>query len=240
MSTHDEERGVVIDTGPAVSRRSLSLPPPRPTVGQNSPERWSVESIISGHSGESAGATRMRREEARVRGVTAFKWAPSPRAFITPKPPVVPTNRGSFGSSNTSGAATSRADTSNTDRSFGTVNTSFGNDEAVSSPSMDRSSRKSAVKGVVAAMSTVSPREPAKRDQSDVLLQHAAFRMEVDMLNASVGEGGDSVGQSGLFQQVHRRSERSVRSTRSGRSLARSGRSLAYSAAAAPEPTRRS
>ena len=175
----------------------------------------------------------MRREEARVRGVTAFKWAPSPRAFITPKPPVVPTNRGSFGSSNTSGAATSRADTTNTDRSFGTVNTSFGNDEAVSSPSMDRSSRKSAVKGVVAAMSNVSPK-PAKLDQSDVLLQHAAFRMEVDMLNASVGDGGDAVGQSGLFQRVHRRSERSVRSTRSGRSLARSGRSLAYSAA---EPT---
>ena len=122
----------------------------------------------------------MRREEARVRGVTAFKWAPSPRAFMTPKPPVVPTNRGSFGSSNTSGAATSRADTSNTDRSFGTVNTSFGNDEAVSSPSMDRSSRKSAVKGVVAAMSKVSPEEvspePAKRDQNDVLLSHAAFR----------------------------------------------------------------
>ena len=176
----------------------------------------------------------MRREEARVRGVTAFKWAPSPRAFITPKPPVVPTNRGSFGSSNTSGAATSRADTSNTDRSFGTVNTSFSNDEAVSSPSMDRSSRKSAVKGVVAAMSTGSPKvspEPAKRGQSDVLLSHAAFRMEVDKLNASVGEGGDSVGQSGLFQRVHRRSERSVRSGRSGRSLARSGRSLAYSAA---------
>lgn len=231
MSTHDDERGVVIDTGPAVSRRSLSLPPPRPTVGQNSPERWSVESIISGHSGESARATRMRREEARVRGVTAFKWAPSPRAFITPKPPVVPTNRGSFGSSNTSGAATSRADTSNTDRSFGTVNTSFGNDEAVSSPSMDRSSRKSAVKGVVAAMSNGSP-EPAMRDQSDVLLSHAAFRMEVDKLNASVGEGGDAVGQSGLFQPVHRRSERSVRSGRSGRSLARSGRS-----SAAPEPT---
>ena len=229
MSTHDEERGVVIDTGPAVSRRSLSLPPPRPTVGQNSPERWSVESIISGHSGESAGATRMRREEARVRGVTAFKWAPSPRAFITPKPPVVPTNRGSFGSSNTSGAATSRADTSNTDRSFGTVNTSFSNDEAVSSPSMDRSSRKSAVKGVVAAMSTGSPKgspEPAKRGQSDVLLSHAAFRMEVDKLNASVGEGGDAVGQSGLFQRVHRRSERSVRSGRSGRSLAYSAAKL--------------
>ena len=176
----------------------------------------------------------MRREEARVRGVTAFKWAPSPRAFMTPKPPVVPTNRGSFGSSNTSGAATSRADTSNTDRSFGTVNTSFSNDEAVSSPSMDRSSRKSAVKGVVAAMSTGSPKmspEPAKRGQSDVLLSHAAFRMEVDKLNASVGEGGDAVGQSGLFQRVHRRSERSVRSGRSGRSLARSGRSLAYSAA---------
>ena len=153
---------------------------------------------------------------------------------MTPKPPVVPTNRGSFGSSNTSGAATSRADTSNTDRSFGTVNTSFSNDEAVSSPSMDRSSRKSAVKGVVAAMSTGSPKvspEPAKRGQSDVLLSHAAFRMEVDKLNASVGEGGDSVGQSGLFQRVHRRSERSVRSGRSGRSLARSGRSLAYSAA---------
>ena len=180
----------------------------------------------------------MRREEARARDVTAFKWAPSPRAFMTPKPPVVPTNRGSFGSSNTSGAAMSRADTSNTDRSFGTVNTSFGNDEAVSSPSMDRSSRKSAVKGVVAAMSNGSP-EPANRDQNDVLLQHAAFRMEVDKLNASVGEGGDSVGQSGLFQPVHRRSERSVRSARSGRSLARSGRSLAYSvaAAAAPEPT---
>ena len=155
---------------------------------------------------------------------------------MTPKPPVVPTNRGSFGSSNTSGAATSRADTSNTDRSFGTVNTSFGNDEAVSSPSMDRSSRKSAVKGVVAAMSTVSPKvspEPAKRDPNDVLLQHAAFRMEVDKLNASVGEGGDAVGQSGLFQPVHRRSERSVRSGRSGRSLARSGRS---SAAPAPTP----
>ena len=150
---------------------------------------------------------------------------------MTPKPPVVPTNRGSFGSSNTSGAATSRADTSNTDRSFGTVNTSFGNDEAVSSPSMDRSSRKSAVKGVVAAMSNGSP-EPAMRDQSDVLLSHAAFRMEVDKLNASVGEGGDAVGQSGLFQPVHRRSERSVRSGRSGRSLARSGRS-----SAAPEPT---
>ena len=154
---------------------------------------------------------------------------------MTPKPPVVPTNRGSFGSSNTSGAATSRADTSGTDRSFGTVNTSFGNDEAVSSPSMDRSSRKSAVKGVVAAMSTVSSDEvspePAKRDPNDVLLQHAAFRMEVDMLNASVGEGGDAVGQSGLFQRVHRRSERSVRSGRSGRSLAQSGRSLA-----APEP----
>ena len=153
---------------------------------------------------------------------------------MTPKPPVVPTNRGSFGSSNTSGAATSRADTSNTDRSFGTVNTSFSNDKAVSSPSMDRSSRKSAVKGVVAAMSTGSPKvspEPAKRGQSDVLLSHAAFRMEVDKLNASVGEGGDAVGQSGLFQRVHRRSERSVRSGRSGRSLARSGRSLAYSAA---------
>ena len=167
----------------------------------------------------------MRREEARVRGVTAFKWAPSPRAFITPKPPVVPTNRGSFGSSNTSAAATSRADTSNTDRSFGTVNTSFSNDKAVSSPSMDRSSRKSAVKGIVAAMSKVSP-EPAKRDQSDVLLSHAAFRMEVDKLNASVGEGGDSVGQSGLFQRVHRRSERSVRSGRSGRSLAYSAAKL--------------
>ena len=152
---------------------------------------------------------------------------------MTPKPPVVPTNRGSFGSSNTSGAVTSRADTSNTDRSFGTVNTCFSNDEAVSSPSMDRSSRKSAVKGVVAAMSNGSL-EPVKRDQSDVLLRHAAFRMEVDKLNASVGEGGDSVGQSGLFQPVHRRSERSVRSTRSGRSLARSGRSLA-----APEPTPR-
>ena len=150
---------------------------------------------------------------------------------MTPKPPVVPTNRGSFGSSNTSGAATSRADTSNTDRSFGTVNTSFGNDEAVSSPSMDRSSPKSAVKGVVAAMSNGSP-EPAMRDQSDVLLSHAAFRMEVDKLNASVGEGGDAVGQSGLFQPVHRRSERSVRSGRSGQSLARSGRS-----SAAPEPT---
>ena len=32
----------------------------------------------------------------------------------------------------------------------------------------------------------------------------SAFRAEVDKLNASVGEGDDRVGQSGLFQRVHR------------------------------------
>ena len=109
---------------------------------------------------------------------------------------------------------------------------------------MSRSHRKTAVKGVVAAMSN----EPTGRDPSDWLLRHAAFRMEVDKLNdpsdaaaplpdsaevfrrgsafraevdklnASVGEGDDRVGQSGLFQRVHQRSERSVRS---GRSLGR-------------------
>ena len=109
---------------------------------------------------------------------------------------------------------------------------------------MSRSHRKTAVEGVVAAMSN----EPTGRDPSDVLLRHAAFRMEVDKLNdpsdaaaplpdssevfrrgsafraevdklnASVGEGDDRVGQSGLFQRVHQRSERSVRS---GRSLGR-------------------
>ena len=122
-----------------------------------------------------------------------------------------------------------------------TATTGFSNDDAVSSPSVSRSHRKTAVEGVVAAMSN----EPTGRDPSDVLLRHAAFRMEVDKLNdpsdaaaplpdssevfrrrsafraevdklnASVGEGDDRVGQSGLFQRVHQRSERSVRSGRS-------------------------
>ena len=238
---HDEERGGNTAGGgggaSAPPRRSVSLPPARPPVADSaqvtSPERWSIESLMSGHSGESAAAAAARREEARARGLAAFAWAPSPRAFVTPKPPLPNAARSS--SSEASPLVTSRTET---------ATTGFSNDDAVSSPSVSRSHRKTAVKGVVAAMSN----EPTGRDPSDWLLRHAAFRMEVDKLNdpsdaaaplpdsaevfrrgsafraevdklnASVGEGDDRVGQSGLFQRVHQRSERSVRS---GRSLGR-------------------
>lgn len=232
---HDEERGGGGGGGAgAPSRRSVSLPPARDkpvkpdSAVVTSPERWSIESLMSGHSGESAAAAAARREEARARGLAAFAWAPSPRAFVTPKPPLPGAARSSFGSSEASPLVTSRTDT---------ATTGFSNDDAVSSPSVSRSHRKTAVEGVVAAMS----QEPTGRDQSDVLLRHAAFRMEVDKLNdpsdaaaplpdssevfrrrsafraevdklnASVGEGDDRVGQSGLFQRVRQRSERSAR-----------------------------
>ena len=247
----DEERGG--DTaGGGPPRRSVSLPPKRPFVADSavvtSPERWSIESLMSGHSGESAAAAAARREEARARGLAAFAWAPSPRAFVTPKPPLPSAARSSFGSSEASPVVTSRTDT---------ATTGFSNDDAVSSPSVSRSHREAAVKGVVAAMSN----EPTGRDPNDVLLRHAAFRMEVDKLNdpgdeaapppessevfqrrsafrvevdklnASVGEGDDRVGQSGLFQRVHQRSERSVRSGRSG------DMSLSLGGGVEPEPS---